>query len=68
MASIVPLFQNSDEIKPIDHISIPNLPKCDGAVYVAGDSMYPLLKSGDIVMYKEVIDIKNIFTGDKCIY
>lgn len=59
MASIVPLFQNSEEVKPIDHISIPNLPKCDGAVYVAGDSMYPLLKSGDIVMYKEVIDIEN---------
>ena len=43
----------------LDYISIPRLPKCDGAVYVTGDSMYPLLKSGDIVLYKEVSDIKN---------
>ncbi len=45
-------------------IKIPNLPKCDGAVYVKGDSMYPLLKSGDIVMYKEVNDIDNIIYGE----
>lgn len=44
---------------PIDYIRIPKLPKCDGAMYVTGDSMYPLLKSGDIVMYKEINDISN---------
>lgn len=64
MASIVPLFNDTEDIQPIDHISIPNLPKCDGAVHISGDSMYPLLKSGDIVMYKEVTDIKNdVFWG-----
>ena len=52
-AGIVTLFRDSAENKPIDHIKIPNLPKCDGAVYVNGDSMYPLLKSGDIVMYRQ---------------
>ena len=36
----------------------------DGAVYVAGDSMYPLLKSGDIVLYKQLHDIRDIFWGD----
>ena len=46
-------------------ISIPNIPKCDGAVYVKGDSMYPLLKSGDIVAYKEIpLDIQHIFFGE----
>ena len=51
--------------KPIDHISIPNLPKCDGAIYVSGDSMYPLLKSGDIIMYKTLEpSIANIFWGE----
>ncbi|NBL66081.1 peptidase S24 [Flavobacterium sp. NST-5] len=65
VAGLVPLFQDSKSQSPIDHISIPNLPKCDGAVYVTGDSMYPLLKSGDIVLYKEIQDIANeIFWGE----
>jgi phage repressor protein C with HTH and peptisase S24 domain len=63
-AGLVPLFRNSDE-HIIDYINIPNLPNCDGAVYVTGDSMYPLLKSGDIVLYKQIKDIKNnIFWGE----
>jgi len=65
VAGLVPLFQDNKTFRPLDHISIPHLPKCDGAVYVTGDSMYPLLKSGDIVMYKEVHDIPNsIFWGE----
>ena len=63
-AGLVQLFKN-DQATPIDFISIPNLPKCDGAIYVVGDTMYPLLKSGDIVMYKQVQDITNsIFWGE----
>ena len=49
---------------PVSHIQIPNLPPCDGALYVRGDSMYPLLKSGDIVLYKEVHDNANILYGE----
>lgn len=65
VAGLVPLFQDTKEHKPIDEISIPRLPKCDGAVYVTGDSMYPLLKSGDIIMYKQIHDIGNdIFWGE----
>lgn len=56
-AGIVQLFK--DQYPTKDFISIPNLPKCDGALYVNGDSMYPLLKSGDIVMYKQIQDIAN---------
>lgn len=64
-ASVVTLFKDSDKEKPIDHISIPNLPKCDGAIYVSGDSMYPLLKSGDIIMYKKLQpSVQNIFWGE----
>jgi phage repressor protein C with HTH and peptisase S24 domain len=64
-ASIVSLFRDSNSEKPVDHISIPNLPKCDGAIYVSGDSMYPLLKSGDIIMYKKLSSsIDNIFWGE----
>lgn len=65
VAGLVPLFSEKGSQTPLDYISIPRLPKCDGAVYVTGDSMYPLLKSGDIVLYKEVADIKNeIFWGE----
>lgn len=64
-AGIVTLFNNASGTKPIDYIKVPNLPKCDGAVYVTGDSMYPLLKSGDIVMYKQIHNIKDgIFWGE----
>lgn len=65
VAGLVPLFNDANVKQPIDYISIPRLPKCDGAVYITGDSMYPLLKSGDIVLYKEVQDKKNeIFWGE----
>lgn len=65
VAGLVPLFENSNVAKPIDYITIPHLPKCDGAVKVTGDSMYPLLKSGDIIMYKKIHDIANdIFWGE----
>lgn len=53
-AGLVALFADQTRRTPICHIQIPNLPPCDGAVYVRGDSMYPLLKSGDIVLYKEI--------------
>jgi phage repressor protein C with HTH and peptisase S24 domain len=63
-AGLVPLFTERQNMKPIDFIHIPNLPKCDGAIYVVGDSMYPLLKSGDIVLYKQLRDLDDIFWGD----
>lgn len=65
-AGMVELFRNKNgKSVPVDFISIPNLPKCDGAVYVTGDSMYPLLKSGDIVMFKKLENkIENIFFGE----
>lgn len=53
-AGLVALFSDQTRQTPISHIQIPDLPPCDGAIYVRGDSMYPLLKSGDIILYKEV--------------
>lgn len=65
VAGIVPLFANTASMKPQDYISVPHLPKCDGAIHVTGDSMRPILNSGDIVMYKILDDIKNsIFFGE----
>jgi phage repressor protein C with HTH and peptisase S24 domain len=64
-AGLVMLLDNPTQSNVIDYLSIPNLPNCDGALYVTGDSMYPLLKSGDIVAYKQVRDIVNdVFFGE----
>ncbi|MFR9533889.1 MAG: XRE family transcriptional regulator [Rikenellaceae bacterium] len=63
-AGLVPLFARDTQSEPLNYIHIPNLPKCDGAIYIVGDSMYPLLKSGDIVLYKQLSDLSDIFWGD----
>ncbi|WP_199118694.1 S24 family peptidase [Pedobacter sp. ASV28] len=62
-AGLVALFNERNNV--LDHIKIPNLPKSDGAISIVGDSMYPLLKSGDIVIYKIVQNVlDNIFWGE----
>ena len=63
-AGLKTLFDNKRS-NIIDTIKIPNLPKCDGAIHIVGDSMYPLLKSGDIILYKQVSpDINNVLYGE----
>lgn len=48
----------------LDSIRIPNVPQCDGAVYISGDSMYPILKSGDIIGFKEISGLGCIIYGE----
>ncbi|MCP1997269.1 helix-turn-helix transcriptional regulator [Flavobacterium sp. HSC-61S13] len=60
---LVPLMSNGNDDAIIDYLTIPNLPSCDGAIYATGDSMYPLLKSGDIIAFKRV-DTTNLFFGE----
>lgn len=63
-AGLVAIF-NDRSIEPTDFLRIPNLPPVDGAVYVRGESMSPLLKSGDIVMYKKKeLSIDSFFWGE----
>lgn len=63
-AGLRSLFNDSQQ-NIIDTIKIPNLPKCDGAIHIVGDSMYPLLKSGDIILYKQMsLDINNLLYGE----
>ena len=65
VASMVALFKDKKSIHPVDYVSIPNLPQCDGALYVKGDSMSPLLKGGDIVIYKELpCSLTAVFFGE----
>lgn len=63
-AGLKTLFDNKRN-NIIDTIKIPKLPKCDGAIHIVGDSMYPLLKSGDIILYREISpSIENIVYGE----
>jgi len=64
-AGLVSLFQSPNTFVPVDYISLPNMGKVDGGLYAVGDSMYPLIKSGDIVVYRQIHDIINsIFWGE----
>lgn len=64
-AGLKELFNRNPPQNILDTIKIPNLPKCDGAVSVTGDSMYPLLKSGDLILYKQIpTDYNNLFFGE----
>ena len=62
-ANLRTLFDNRHQ-NIIDTIRIPDLPRCDGAIYIRGDSMYPLLKAGDIIIYKEITDFANPVYGE----
>ncbi|MFV0311409.1 MAG: helix-turn-helix transcriptional regulator [Dysgonomonas sp.] len=66
-AGLALLFSNQSQQIPLDHIILPNAPKCDGAMYIRGDSMYPLLKAGDIACYKTIHNIDNVIMGEKYI-
>lgn len=57
------IFDNRD-LHIIDTLQIPNLPQCDGAIYIKGDDMYPLLNAGDIVIYKEIYDYSHLIYGE----
>lgn len=64
---LVPILNDNgiDEDKIIDYIEIGALPECDGATTATGDSMYPLLKAGDLVAYKSItVHRDNIFFGE----
>ena len=50
--------------RPVGYISLPNMPSCDGGLFVRGDSMYPLIKSGDVVLFKQVQNSDCIIWGE----
>lgn len=63
-AGLTTLFSSQNHQIPLDYIMVPNAPKCDGALFVRGDSMYPILKSGDIICYKHIEQIDDIYWGE----
>lgn len=66
-AGITPILTNPNDQQPEDYIYIPGLPKVDGFISAAGDSMYPIIKAGDLVAFKQIVDIENIIPGEKYI-
>lgn len=62
-ANLQTLFTNNSQ-HVLGEIKIPNAPDCDGTIYVRGDSMYPLVKSGDMVSYKQLHNIENLVSGE----
>ena len=62
-ANLKTLLANKDQ-HVVGKIQIPNIPVCDGALYISGDSMYPILKSGDIVGFKEMNSFSNVIYGE----
>lgn len=62
-ANLKTLFANKNQYA-LGRIVIPNIPACDGAIYVNGDSMYPILKSGDIIGYKEIFNFNHVIYGE----
>ena len=62
-ANLKTVFDNKTQ-NILGEITMPNIPRCDGAIHVRGDSMYPLLKSGDIVGYKEIFNFENVIYGE----
>ena len=61
-ANLKTLFTEKNQ-NILGNIKVPNISKCDGAMYVTGDSMDPIIKSGDIICYKEIYDFSNIIYG-----
>lgn len=63
-AGLVAIF-NYHQVEPVDYIRIPDIPPVDGAIYVKGESMSPLIKNGDVVMFKKKdVNIENILWGE----
>ena len=70
----VPLFSLSDitdsthpmydSDKRPETITIPHMPLCDAAVYIHGNSMYPIVNTGDIACFKYIQDMNDIFWGE----
>lgn len=61
---VVPIFSQNRNRRCEGYLSIPKLTSYDGASYVKTDSMYPLIKPGDIICYKMANNGSPIYWGE----
>lgn len=65
-AGVITMFDDLNSVNPIDFMYLPNAPECDGGIFAFGDSMYPQIKSGDILGFKLIHDLtEDIYWGEK---
>lgn len=51
------LFEEPQNFQPIDYFAASTLPRCDGGLRINGDGLAPIVRSGDIVFYRQVNEI-----------
>lgn len=61
VAGLFPVFYDKAEV--LDYLILPNLPKCDGAFSVRGDSMAPIIEKGDILLFSMINQFEEIIWG-----
>lgn len=63
------LLYSRVNLPTLGFLSLPDLPMCDGAVHVKSDTMYPLLRPGDIVIYETIRNFsRDIISGEMYIF
>lgn len=58
------LLHHPETIQPTNHLQIPGLPRCDGALRIHDDGMSPLLRRGDLALYRSITPETDPFWGD----
>lgn len=59
-----PLLERPEEFAPEEYLQIPGLSRCDGAVRIHDDGMAPLLRRGDLALYRAADPEGEPFWGD----
>ena len=63
--SLASLLTYLETYLPVDFINLPIKGKYDGAIQIFDADMYPLIKSGDIVVFRKINDIEKIMFWDE---
>ncbi len=57
--------EGNDLNEVLGKMHIPGIPRIDGATYIRGDSMYPILQSGDLIGFRILpVSYDSIFYGE----
>lgn len=61
VAGLIPTIHEKAEV--LDYMTLPGLPKCDGAFVARGDSMTPVIEKGDILLFSIIHHIDELIWG-----
>jgi transcriptional regulator with XRE-family HTH domain len=62
--TVVSLFKDEHDEKPLFYLDAPEIKGCDYGVRVIGDSMYPLIRNGGYVACKTITNKEHILFGE----